>query len=130
MAISTISSAGLADGAVGASQIASGGITSTQLATAVQPIGVGQTWQDFTASRAAGTTYTNSTGRPIFVSVNSSQASYTYTRATVGGVALPQQGSGAAGYSQFSSVWFVVPSGSTYSVSFTNGTLLQWAELR
>ena len=32
-------------------------------------IGVGQTWQDVTASRAAGVTYTNSTGKPIQISI-------------------------------------------------------------
>jgi len=33
-------------------------------------IGVGQTWQDMTASRSSGATYTNSTGKPITASVN------------------------------------------------------------
>ena len=33
----------------------------------VQPIGVGQTWQDMTAMRVLGTTYTNNTTQPIVV---------------------------------------------------------------
>lgn len=33
-------------------------------------IGVGQTWQDMKSDRVQGTTYTNSTGRPIVVSVS------------------------------------------------------------
>lgn len=35
----------------------------------LKEIGVGQTWQDMTGSRVAGTTYTNSTGKPIEVSI-------------------------------------------------------------
>ena len=46
-----------------------GSITSTMLATAVKPLGVGQSYTDVTASRAIDTTYTNSTGRPIFIVV-------------------------------------------------------------
>ena len=37
--------------------------------TAASSLGVGQTWQNVTSSRALGTTYTNSTGKPIQVSV-------------------------------------------------------------
>ncbi|MEE1920331.1 hypothetical protein V0R52_28565, partial [Pseudomonas asiatica] len=33
------------------------------------PIGEGQSWQDVTASRTWATTYTNTTGRPIMVSI-------------------------------------------------------------
>src|SRR5574344_3117130 len=42
------------------------------------PIGMGQAWQDVLRSRAANTTYTNTTGRPIMVvlSMNSSNAVY------------------------------------------------------
>jgi hypothetical protein len=32
-------------------------------------LGIGQTWQDMTASRASGVTYTNSTGKPIMVNI-------------------------------------------------------------
>lgn len=33
-------------------------------------LGVGQTWQDVRTSRAANTTYTNTTGRPIVVTLS------------------------------------------------------------
>ena len=36
-------------------------------------LGAGQTWQDMSGSRTAGTTYTNNTGRTIFVSVELGQ---------------------------------------------------------
>jgi len=35
-----------------------------------QQIGVGQTWQDVSGSRSSGTTYQNTTGKPIQVSLN------------------------------------------------------------
>ncbi len=40
-------------------------------------IGVGQTWQDVTSSRASGVTYTNSTGKPITAVVNTRDAGTT-----------------------------------------------------
>lgn len=43
---------------------ATGSITEPMLATAVQPLGVGQTWQLVT--RTTDVTYTNTTGRPIY----------------------------------------------------------------
>lgn len=43
-------------------------------------LGIGQTWQDVTTLRAFGTTYTNTTGRPIVVflsaDTNSSAATF------------------------------------------------------
>lgn len=52
--------------------------TDAEVSSAVAPkantadlkeIGVGQTWQDVTVSRVAGTTYTNSTGKPIMIAI-------------------------------------------------------------
>ena len=40
---------------------------TTWTSAAATSIGVGQTWQDVTSSRAMGTTYTNSTGKPIML---------------------------------------------------------------
>jgi len=70
MAISRIGTAGIEDGAITADDIADGAVTSAKMATAVQPIGVGQTWQNVIGSRAKRTTYQNTTGRPIVVAVS------------------------------------------------------------
>lgn len=43
---------------------------NTRLGAIPTSIGYGQTWQSVTAGRTSGTTYTNTTGKPIFVSVN------------------------------------------------------------
>ena len=82
-----------------------------------QAFGVGQTWQNLTSSRASGVTYTNSTGKPILVVVN------TYAGTSiVDGVTLRYIGADVEGD------WsFIVPSGSTYSVT---GDIRSWAELR
>ena len=82
-----------------------------------QAFGVGQTWQNLTSSRASGVTYTNSTGKPILVLVNTA-----YGTSIVDGVTLRYAGVDSEGD------WsFIVPSGSTYSVT---GNIRSWAELR
>lgn len=95
-------------------------------------LGIGQTWTDVTASRASATTYTNSTGKPIFVIIKSGLVggSYNmYVNVTVGGVNLGQiayggyydEGSAATAY-------FIVPPGTTYSATILN--YQKWFELR
>ena len=41
----------------------------------LKEIGVGQTWQDVTASRTRNVTYTNTTGKPIQVNISSDYTS-------------------------------------------------------
>ena len=94
--------------------------------SAANAIGVGQTWQDVTASRAASTTYTNSTGRPIFISVRMEQDDGTLNL-TVDGLMIGRTGytAGPVNYT----LTAIVPAGSTYLVTTTGGTLY-WYELR
>lgn len=89
-----------------------------------------QTWQDVTASRALGTSYTNSTGQPIKVLVSAGSTSSSLLTPTVGGVVLAS-GTGVATGFTFS-VYFDVPAGATYSVANYAGTptLVKWTELR
>ena len=92
--------------------------------------GVGKTWQDMSASRALGTTYTNNSGGPIevIVSANSTTASALMT-ATLGGLSV--QGPAQATPGINASMSFTVPNGVTYSVSMVGSTTLAaWAELR
>jgi len=76
-------------------------------------------YNNVTSSRVAGTTYTNTAGKILFVSVNGSATS-TVLSATVSstGVAV-----GVGG------VTFAVPVGATYSVAVSGGTILSWFEL-
>jgi hypothetical protein len=95
-------------------------------------LGTGQTYTNVNSSRANGTTYTNSTGKPIFVSLLNwgdlaNQASNLIV--TVNAVALTtQQGGGA---SSIRPTFFIVPDGQTYSVSWNaSATSPTWWELR
>jgi hypothetical protein len=99
------------------------------LTSDLKEIGVGQTWQNVTASRVSGTTYTNSTGKPIQVNVHygsTNGLSSTILFATVDGVtfnfALNTNSGGGVGATGN----FIVPEGSTYSVN----NMLTWYELR
>lgn len=116
---------------------------ATTQATAAVSLGVGQTWQDVTASRAPNTTYTNSTGKPIAFVAKISFTSGAVTCTTiVGGVTLHSASyTSTVYYSNLSAspstvpasaVLIIVPPGGTYSVN-TNGAspvTAQWLELR
>jgi hypothetical protein len=84
--------------------------------------GTGQTWQSFTVgtTRVSGTTYTNTTGKPIQVLINGSGVSGSFF---VSGIKVGTW-SGAAETAQSA----IVPAGSTYVA--TAASLLQWSELR
>lgn len=93
-------------------------------------LGIGQTWQDVKASRAASTTYTNSTGRPIMVCAGLVTSSTCSIIVTLNGVTFPGSSYNASG--GINTACFVVPSGATYSVANNAGTSVVsgWAELR
>lgn len=87
----------------------------------LKEIGVGQTWQDVTGSRALGITYINTTGKPIFVTFDS----YGANTGAAQGMAIAVNGSTIAyttnsfsngglyqGYRQ--NLTAIVPAGATY----------------
>ena len=91
-------------------------------------LGVGQTWQNVTASRVSGQTYTNNTGKPIQVVISVFSTNSTESNVlNVGGVTLLDGDLGVSGMVSIQS--FVVPSGVSYS--FTTTTQIRsWSELR
>ena len=91
--------------------------------TAMSSLGYGQTWQNVAGSRSSGVTYYNTTGRPI--SVNLSTTSATIAVATVDGIKISSSAANGNAYGTFS---FIVPNGSSYSISY--GTVDTWVELR
>ncbi len=98
-------------------------------AQAVDLGGTAQAWQDVTASRANGTPYTNSTGRPIQVRVVASIPAGGFFNVTVGGVSL--SGPAVAGSAQVQVADnFIVPNGMAYVVSWGGLASLNWFELR
>jgi hypothetical protein len=99
-------------------------------------LGVNQTWQNVTGSRVSGTTYTNSTGKPIFVSIQAapSASGGAYVDVFINGVSLGYfgQGSGTSPSTVYSSFWTViVPTGDTYKATTAGSISIgNWFELR
>jgi hypothetical protein len=108
---------------------ANAGTNTAQIATTANvyesSIGWGQTWQDVTASRNMGTSYTNSTGKPIFLSFESDSTTGT-TVATVNGV-VAARAFATAGVTA-AQIYLIIPPSATYVL--TGGNKLYWAELR
>jgi hypothetical protein len=101
--------------------------------TASTAIGVGQTWQDVTGSRSAGTTYTNSTGRPIQVNISGRSNDLTCTLTLiVDGVSVHQSffTFNIGTQSNPGTLTAIVPAGSTYSVTASGYVIQIWSELR
>lgn len=93
-------------------------------------LGVNQTWQSVTHLRQAGVTYTNTTGRPIMVSITSHCTTGGSSNLIIDGVGLCITGGGD---NMQSSATGIVPNGSTYKYqSFSAGKdfLDNWQELR
>lgn len=96
------------------------------------------TWQNLLASRAAGTTYTNSTSSPIMVAVcitstyttGAATSTFTIDGIVVGNGTVTMY-NGSAWVGLRSMFTFIVPAGSTYSCTASNNpSLVSWAELR
>jgi hypothetical protein len=112
-----------------AESIAGAAAATALTAAQATQLGVGQTWQDVKASRAVGTTYTNTTGRPILVSVTCSVNAGVVNTLSVGGVPVAYASVGVVGNGL--TLQAVVPAGATYAVTNTGGTaVVYWAELR
>lgn len=90
-------------------------------------VGVGQTWQNLTGSRAGSTTYTNSTGKPIMVCVTAA-GTPAGVILIVDGVTVIQSVMGGATSGNWSAS-VIVPNGQTYSATIY-GSLASWVELR
>lgn len=102
-----------------------------------QGLGVNQTWQNVTASREMGVTYTNTTGKPIAIGFRTGNGSVSngVSVSIVGYVDESQvanQNNFSASY-PYCSIFMIVPNNSTYkiiySVSGATGAPL-WFELR
>ena len=102
-------------------------ISASPVTTESQVIGVGQTWQDVTASRVLGTTYTNSTGKPILVAILATNSVPYNITLTISGLAIPQAGYGSGG--GYTGATFLVPNGAAYVLSGVT-TINKWIELR
>ena len=102
------------------------GITFNNSSTSsVGGLGDGQTWQNMTASRSSGVTYTNSTGKPISIIVTCGLNGSTISLTIAGSVRQSMGNTGAGN----GNVTGIVPNGATYSVTAPS-TIDNWSELR
>nr|WP_313036571.1 phage tail protein [Achromobacter ruhlandii] len=94
-----------------------------------QLLGVGQSWQNLTASRSLGVVYTNTTGRPIIVQVycvSNAAGGYSF-------FAIDEVPAGLGYYPTNSATLAhcaVIPAGSTYRLSVSSAVLNTWREFR
>ncbi|ENY6783967.1 hypothetical protein ACY2L5_001190 [Providencia rettgeri] len=103
-------------------------------ASAGSGLGYGQTWKDVKSSRALSTTYTNSTGKPILVSIspNGARDHYMGFDCFINNVKVAV----SVGYGGESKpqLCFIVPHGSTYKIEYsanvTKNGINMWTELR
>lgn len=98
-----------------------------------QAFGFSQTLQDVTGSRTPGTTYTNSTNKPVIVYVQSpvSTAAAQYLSILLTApvsVGAAESISAGAGESLFASA--TIPPGASYQVQVSGVTVQTWAEYR
>ena len=89
----------------------------------LREVGVGQTWQDLSGSRSAGITYTNSTGKPIGISID--QSGDGKVSLSIDGIqAARMEGISGASLTLSS----IVPVGAEYRV--IGASVSSWFELR
>jgi hypothetical protein len=98
--------------------------------TALSSLGYGQTWQNVTGSRSFSTTFYNTTGKPIVVSVVASCTTSTAMTLVVGGINVSTfQGGNVSAIP--GTVQAIVPPGVAYSLTVTGVPGLSiWSELR
>jgi hypothetical protein len=124
---------GYVDGAVDGAEAYADEVAAGKLDIAAA-LGVGQTWQNATGSRALNTTYTNTSGRPIMVSVNSSvnPSGADFLSILVNNVTAAISLANSTCYGN--SMTVIVPPGATYRAIISGGTgtskISYWAELR
>lgn len=101
---------------------------STLQTTAAKPIGINQSYTS--PSRAIGTTYTNTTSSPIWVSVVATKASgFGGLYLDVNGIRVQAQAHDPDSGSLYFTVSSIIPPGNTYLVSASSMTLVSWTEL-
>ena len=94
-----------------------------------QCIGVNQTWQDVTASRAASVTYTNSTGKPIMVNITTPYAANSDMSFFVDGKNISAFTFNGTTQVQWTTS-AIVPNNSTYYAVKGDSSSFTWFELR
>jgi hypothetical protein len=100
-----------------------------QALSAMSSLGYGQTWQAVTGSRVSGTTYYNTTGKPIVVSITAA-GSPPFISITVAGLLVFN--SAPQGINATQSASAIIPSGAAYvgTLGGSSSSITGWFELR
>jgi len=91
--------------------------------TGIPNLGVGQTWTNVLASRSAGVTYTNSTGKPIVVMFSDGNSNI--ATISINGTKIGELYAATGGVASIATL--IIPDGDTYSLSALPD---YWWELR
>lgn len=110
-------------GDTGVSKVQSDTVEVVDLKSEAKPIGIDQTWQNVTTSRAAGVDYVNNTGRAIQVGIITTGTSGAFFR--IDGVIVYRNSATTA----YTTCMAIVPPGSTYTLE-TGASIVYWNELR
>lgn len=99
-------------------------ITPLKLKNSV--LGLGQTWQNVTAGRVVGTTYTNTTGKPIYIVIQGHNGGYPFNlQMIINGVTVCSDHRPAGD----GNMRFIIDNNSTYKASGFP-YIASWFELR
>jgi len=96
-------------------------------------LGVGQTWQDMTSSRALNVTYQNTTGRPIFIALSgtvSGNATMSILVSSNSDMSSSVTVDRTSDIDDPSGVQAIIPNNIYYKASVVSASGLVWAELR
>lgn len=120
----------LAKGTAGQVLAMNSGATAPEWAAS--PLGVGQTWQNVLASRSIGTSYQNTTGKPISVAVQCSggSTSYIIQVSTDNSTWIDVSRSIQDGSEQRLTGFAIVPNNHYYRIAAGANAPNTWAELR
>lgn len=104
-------------------------LTKAAIDAQEQQIGVGQTWQDLTASRSPSTSYQNTSGKPISVWINTGGSTLRFVQVSDDNVNWIIVGIVVDNGSDKRNSFTIVPSNHYYRVNGET-TLYSWQELR
>lgn len=100
-----------------------------QALASISSLGYGQTWQDVSGSRVSGTTYYNTTGKPIFLNIQPATGSSVTAALVINGVTVCNYlSNGSGGDSQ--SIQVPIQPSASYVLTMTGGPFTRWFELR
>ena len=107
-------------------------VAATKLSAYVESVGVNQQWYDMYGSRSGGTSYQNTYGSAIMVSVTVTLSYEIYLQVSNNNSSWINIGSlgGHGGINDSGASQAIVPAGHYYRTSSSAGTIQTWAELR